>query len=195
MAALAEALADLVVEFGGERAGADAGGIGLDDAQHIADRPGPTPEPAAACARDGVGGGDEGIGAVIDVEHARPGALEQDALAGLRAGPARARPAWRRAAPSARSPSAAPAARRRRSRPGRGRAAARCGGPADVDLGRQHFAVGQIADADGAAADLVLIGRADAAAGGADLACPAKLLAGAVEIAVHRQDQRRRSRR
>ena len=37
-----------------------------------------------------------------------------------------------------------------------------------VDLVRQGVEVGQIHQADGAAADLVLIGRADAAAGGAD---------------------------
>ena len=38
VAALAEALADLVVELGRERALADAGGVGLDDAEHEVDR-------------------------------------------------------------------------------------------------------------------------------------------------------------
>ena len=50
--------------------------------------------------------------------------------------------------------------------------------------------MGEIAHADGAAADLVLIGRADAAAGGADLARARRILAQCVEIAVDRQDQR-----
>ena len=48
VAALAEALADLVVELGRERAGADAGRVGLDDAEHEAGRatgPMPLPEP------------------------------------------------------------------------------------------------------------------------------------------------------
>ncbi len=50
--------------------------------------------------------------------------------------------------------------------------------------------VGEVADADGAAADLVLIGRTDAAAGRADLAGAARILAQGVEIAVDGQDQR-----
>ena len=41
----------------------------------------------------------------------------------------------------------------------------------------------------GAAADLVLIGRADAAAGGADLAGAGGILADDVELAMERQDQ------
>ena len=59
-----------------------------------------------------------------------------------------------------------------------------------VDLGAERRRVGEVADADGAAPDLVLIGGADAAAGGADLAAAAGALAGAVELAVQRQDQR-----
>ena len=50
--------------------------------------------------------------------------------------------------------------------------------------------VGEVADADRAAADLVLIGRADAAAGGADLARARCVFAQRVEVAVDRQDQR-----
>ena len=52
VAALAEPLADLVVQLGRERAGADARGVGLDDAEHEADRArarGPSP-PAAVPA-------------------------------------------------------------------------------------------------------------------------------------------------
>src|SRR3954468_15382608 len=51
--------------------------------------------------------------------------------------------------------------------------------------------IGEIADPHRAAADLVLVGRADAAAGGADLLVAAPLLAGSVESAVRGQDQRR----
>ena len=39
-AALADALADLVVELGRERAAADARGVGLGDAEHVVDRVG-----------------------------------------------------------------------------------------------------------------------------------------------------------
>ena len=50
--------------------------------------------------------------------------------------------------------------------------------------------LGEVADPDRAAADLVFIGRADAAAGGADLARARRILAQCVEVAVDRQDQR-----
>ena len=49
--------------------------------------------------------------------------------------------------------------------------------------------LGEVADADRAAADLVLIGGADAAAGGADLAGARCILAQRVEVAMDRQDQ------
>ncbi len=60
-----------------------------------------------------------------------------------------------------------------------------------LDLAVEHFQVGQIHQADGAASDLVLIGRADAAAGGPDSALAGGLLARDVELLVQRQDQRR----
>ena len=59
-----------------------------------------------------------------------------------------------------------------------------------VELGAEIVEMGEVADADRAAADLVLISRADAAAGGADLARAAGILAQAVEVAVDGQDQR-----
>ena len=48
----------------------------------------------------------------------------------------------------------------------------------------------EVADADRAAADLVLIGGADAAPRRADLARARRILAQRVEVAVDRQDQR-----
>ena len=65
-----------------------------------------------------------------------------------------------------------------------------------VDPAREQVGVGEVAHPDRPARDLVLVGRADAAAGGADLAGAAvagraRPLAGAVELAVQRQDQRR----
>ncbi len=80
--AIADRVADLVVEFGRKRAAADAGRIGLGDAQHIADRAGPEPRAARRRRRDGVRGGHIRIGAVIDIEQRALRALEQDALAG-----------------------------------------------------------------------------------------------------------------
>ncbi len=70
--------------------------------------------------------------------------------------------------------------------------------PQRIVVGEQAFepaldgiGIGQVADPDRAAADLVLISRADAAPGGADLQPVAEgILAHAVELAVDRQDQR-----
>ena len=61
-----------------------------------------------------------------------------------------------------------------------------------VDLGRQRFQIREIHDPDRAAADLVLIGRADAPAGRADLRAGirSRILAESVELPVQRQDKR-----
>ncbi len=59
-----------------------------------------------------------------------------------------------------------------------------------IDLAVEHLQVGEIHQPDGAPADLVLVGRTDAAAGGADGALAGRLLARDVELLVQRQDQR-----
>ena len=51
--------------------------------------------------------------------------------------------------------------------------------------------IAEIGDPDGAPPHLVLVGRADAAAGGADLGLAGGILAHLVELAVQGQDQRR----
>ncbi len=60
-----------------------------------------------------------------------------------------------------------------------------------LELGGQGVALGEIAEPDGAAAHLVLVGRSYAAARGADLEPAVAVLAPAVEIAVERQDEGR----
>src|SRR5262249_39379599 len=60
-----------------------------------------------------------------------------------------------------------------------------------VDAPIERFGVGEIADPDRAAPNLVLVGRADAAPGRADPPLAAALLAGTIARAVRRQDQRR----
>ena len=60
-----------------------------------------------------------------------------------------------------------------------------------LDLGQQRVRFGEVDQADGTAADLVLVRRADAALGGADPDGRVGVLAQAVELAVDRQDQRR----
>ena len=59
-----------------------------------------------------------------------------------------------------------------------------------VDLVRQGIEIGQIHQPDGAAADLVLVGRADAAPCGADRGEDAGRLPERIEFAMQRQDQR-----
>jgi hypothetical protein len=58
-----------------------------------------------------------------------------------------------------------------------------------AQLGGEALAVQQVLHADGAAGDLVLVGRADAAAGGADLAGALGGFARLVQGDVVRQDQ------
>ena len=70
-------------QFSGERAAADAGHVGLHDADDSVDGAGSDPSAGADPTRDGVGGGDEGVGAVIEVEVGGLGALEEDVLAGV----------------------------------------------------------------------------------------------------------------
>ena len=60
-----------------------------------------------------------------------------------------------------------------------------------VELVRQGLRLGQVADADRTPGHLVLVGRADAAAGGADLALAAGRLARTVQRRMQRQDERR----
>ena len=60
-----------------------------------------------------------------------------------------------------------------------------------VELGGEGLRLGQIADADGAARDLVLISWADASTGGADLVLAARRFPRTVQRAMQRQDQRR----
>src|SRR5258708_4162096 len=136
--------------------------------------------------------GDVGICPVIDVEHDALRALEQDALAG-----------------AARLVEAVPDDVGERQHLGRdvqqrlqqrralhlGRIEAAQQGivmqQQMVELVAEAGGVGEVAQAYGAAPDLVLIGRADAAAGGADLLLAARLLACAVDLSVRGQDQRR----
>jgi hypothetical protein len=59
-----------------------------------------------------------------------------------------------------------------------------------IDLVRQRVKIGKVHQADGAPADLVLIGRPDAAAGSADRRGRVGGFAQGIELAVQRQNQR-----
>src|SRR5690606_23255389 len=68
LAAVTQALADVVVQLGRERAAADAGGIGLGNAPHVVDGIGADAGAGQGAAHRGIRGGDVGIGAVVDVQ-------------------------------------------------------------------------------------------------------------------------------
>ena len=89
VALLQQVAAGLVVELGREGPGADARRVGLDDAEHVVDLERADAAAGAGAAGDGVARGDEGVGAVVEVEQRALGALEDDVLALRRARPGR----------------------------------------------------------------------------------------------------------
>ena len=191
MAAHAQPLAGFIVEFGRERTRSDARGVRLGDPQHEADRAWPQARSACRGARDGVGRGDEGIGAVVDVEQHALRTFEQDA-ASARALFAQHLPHRRRELKHefgnlAQIGNQSCAVDRRLAEPGAQRVVMR-GQP--VELGVELVEMRQIAHPDRTPAHLVLIGGADAAPRRPDLARTRRILAQRVEITVKRQDQR-----
>ncbi len=80
-AGLGQVRAVLVEQFGRERAGADAGGVGLEDSQHRGDARRSDPGADGGAAGRRVRRGDERVGAVVDVEQGALRPLQQDGLA------------------------------------------------------------------------------------------------------------------
>ncbi len=81
--ALADELADLVLaldHLGGEGAFADARGVGADDAEHAGDALRRETQPDAGAARGRRRGGDERVGAVVNVEERGLRAFDEDGL-------------------------------------------------------------------------------------------------------------------
>ena len=181
----------LVVELGRERAGADPGGVRLDDADHLGDPGRPDAGADAGAARGRVRRGDERIGAVIDVEQRPLRALEEhgralvEGLAEDEAGVGHVRPhplaVGQVVVGDLPGVDAAPV----------------------VDLG-QHLVlvpqgelellpedagIEQVLDPDADPGDLVAVGRADAPAGGADLRVAEEPLADLIQRPVVGHDQ------
>src|SRR6185437_5739584 len=190
-ARLAQPFAGVVAQFGGEGPLADAGRVGLDDADDIGNPRRPDPRPGAGAARGGGGGGDERVGAVVHVEHGGLGALQQHHLV-LVQRPAQDQPGVGHVGPE---PVGVPLVL------GRDRLGF---DPAPVvDLGQdlvllaqhqvellpQDAGVEQVLDADPGPGDLVAVGRADAAAGGADPRAAQVPLGDLVQRPVVRRDQ------
>ena len=182
-----------VRELGGERTAADAGDVGLLDAQHAIDVDRAHARTGSSAAGAAGRGRDVGIRTVVDVEQRALRALEQDGLAlahgvvqhlaGL--GHVRLEDAGVRQVLLA-------------------DLLDRVGVQAvdllqdgvlldegGFDLQAEDLLVHEVLDADALAGHLVLVARADAALGGADLMIAQALLIGAVEILVVRHDDMR----
>ena len=81
MATFAKPLADLVVQLGREGAGTDAGRVSLGDTEDIAGTGWSDAGAASRRARNGIGAGDKGIGAVVNIQQHALRAFKQYALA------------------------------------------------------------------------------------------------------------------
>src|SRR5690606_25553763 len=81
LATVADALPDFIVQLGRERTTANTGGIGLGNPEHVVDRVCADAGAGQCAANGGVGAGDVGIGAVVDVEQGALCAFVQHALA------------------------------------------------------------------------------------------------------------------
>ena len=80
-AALRDPAAGLVEQLGRERPGSHAGRVGLHDADDLVHLERADAATGAGAAGHGVGGGHEGVGAVVEVQQRALGALEEDVVA------------------------------------------------------------------------------------------------------------------
>ena len=202
-------------QLGREGAGPDPGRVGLGDPPDLGDVGRADAGADGRRAGDRVGGGDEGIGAVVEVEQRRLGALEDHRLAGVERVPAQARGVGDvRLQPVAVAdvfldhavdvePRVGHAGRRLGDRlrflagfladlaPLHGELPQRLllGLQRRPDLGPQDLLVEQILDADPEPQRLVGVGGADPAPRGADRVLPQFRLAGGVEQHVVGHDQ------
>ena len=188
---LAQPLAHRVEQLGRERAGADAGGVRLEDPDHPGDPGGADAraDRGAACRR--VRAGHVGVGAVVDVEQRALAALEQDRLAALE------RLVEQQAGVGDPVGEAAPVLQHRVDDLVDVQRAPVVDLHQDLvlqlerglDLLVEDLLVEHVRDPDADARDLVLVGRADAAAGGADLGLAEEPLGDLVHGHVVRHDQ------
>ncbi len=187
-----EVVAVGVIQFGDEGSAAHAGGVGLDDAHHAVQGAGAGARARGRVGRRGVGGGHEGVCAVVDVELHALGALEEYAAA-IAGGLAH---------------QAGDVVQERRQAGGDGGQvrdhllgvhgffAVQAGQQSVflleslVDLGADEVHVLEIAGAQPHAGGLVLVAGPDAPAGGADLGLVGEgVLAGGVQALVVVQDE------
>src|SRR5690606_18782591 len=191
VALLAQHLAHFVVQFRWERAGTHPGAVSLYNAKDQPRRAWTKARTAGNGAADSVGAGNERIGAVVHVQQHALRAFEQNLGASL-AHIAQALPHWLRELLHERRDGAqifekSSAIHLGFAKTGAQRIMVRAQA---VKLGFKVIKVCKIAHANGAAANLVFVSRANAAAGGADLALASSRFTKAVQLAVNGQDQR-----
>ncbi|MCY1204318.1 hypothetical protein D9M72_158440 [compost metagenome] len=183
------------VELGGERTAAHAGAVGLGDAQHVVQHARAHARTGGGVAGHAVARGDVRVGAVVDVEQRALRAFEQQVGAGLVGVVQLARHVGHHGL----------------EQHGVAHGLVEHGVVVDggraqhlgqhvvvqleqhAQLGSEALGVLQILHAQRTAGDLVFVGRADAAAGGADLLDAALFTVGLardVQRGVERQDQR-----
>ena len=179
------------MQFARERAGTDAGCVGLGNAQHEANRIGPNTSPGGGIAGDGIAAGHKGVSAVIHIQHHRLRAFEQHALAAaarlIQAFPDRFRKGqqlWRQRKQAIQQrlffEFRRPQATQQRI----------VMAQQFIKLVGKGFGFGQIAKPDRAPRYLVFIGRANAAPCGADFRIAPRRFARLIQSRMQRQDQR-----
>src|ERR1035437_2835269 len=192
-AGLAQVLAHVVLELGGKGPGADARRVRLQNSQDRIDAGGADAGAHRSTAGGGVGGGDEGVRAVVHVEQGALAALQQNRLATLEG----------LVELAARVGNAVLETLRLLQNLGHHLIGVQR--LAVVDLGQhlvlelqgglhllsQDLLVQHVGNAHTDAGNLVLVGRADAAAGGADLGLAEEALAHLVDGYVVRHQQMR----
>ncbi len=184
-------------QLGRERPRADARGVGLGDAEDVVQHVGPDARAGGGVAGHAVARRDVRIGAVVDVEQGALSALEQRVLAAQVRLVQQVADVGHHRRDAVGQPHRLLEHRFRVERPG-----AQVAFEHDVvqldqlaELLLEALGMLEVLHAQRAARDLVLVGRTDPLAGGADAAGAALLaqrLAGAVELDVQRQDQRAR---
>jgi hypothetical protein len=170
MTLFTQELTDFVIEFGRERAFANARGVSLGDAEDITQRTRTHARTGSGLAGNRVGRGHIGIGAVVDIEQRTLRAFKQDAGTGA-ALLVEQQPHGFAERQDALGNRAQLFHDRFMRDFGRTETATKCVVMRQdaIDLGGKRLHVGEIHNADSAAANLVFVSRADATACGADL--------------------------
>ena len=185
-----QAFTRLVKQLGGERAAANAGHVGLGDPQHVINRIGANTGAGTNATDSGIGGCDIGIGTMVDIKQAALSAFEHDSPALFP----------ELVEPSAHIGHVFPEVISQFQRffehgCGLQWIHAKAVLQYEImvienvfDFLRQSFGVQQVRSAQSSPGYLILIGRADSSAGGANGTCPFGFLPGPVQHFVVRHD-------